>query len=349
MLKEKLLLYIPHPRHSYPFDYATTAATAIMISRRHQPLFYVPTTIGSTMLKDKLGTPADQPFPAIMIGAGLNKDFNNPGLMRQYSEAARQFGGAVVVGSITVEKRSGNKGVLWWPGKTASLNAYGMPNPGLEGMPSKAPFDNLIVSIAGFSVAEYIRLYNELWNWGLGIELNFGCPNTGEDKDIFSFDDDAMAAVLSHIQRQYVTDPGRLDRILGVKLSPYSNPSELRRVADMLSQFERTVDYVATCNTFPNGMAYEESGDPAIYCEQTDNMGGISGPALAEMTLGQAKQFRKRFTATGTSMGIVRVGGVHRGKDLRDSEREELDGVQMVTAVQDRPGRVADIVQQYAA
>lgn len=304
------------------------------------------------MLHETLGVPADQSILPIMIGAGLNKNFNDPKLLEQYSTAAAATNGAVVVGSITREPREQNEGAeLQYNSGMYTLNSWGMNNPGADNVPDNAPHENLILSVAGKTIEEYTELYDRFWQWGLGVELNFGCPNSGNDNRIFSFVPDTMKAVLQYIQQRTSTYPtGEPNKLVGVKLSPYSDPWLLGEVAGMLKEFEGTVDYVATCNTFPNGKSYRKKGAPAIQCSVTKNRGGVGGPALAPISLGQVDQFREQFEATDTSIEIVRVGGVTSGLDLLKSGRSGCSAVQMVSAFSEvGPHYMWNLLQEYEA
>lgn len=298
------------------------------------------------MLREKLGIPADEARLPVMIGAGLNKNYEHPDDLKSYCLGAD----AVVFGSVTKLPREANEGdSLQANGDCFSLNSWGMQNQGVDVVEhTGAPHSNLIASIAGFSVGEYIELYNRLWNWGLGIEANFGCPNTGAGKRIFSFDLEAMEAVLSHIQRWNSKRSGdELNQLVGVKLSPISDPWQLAATAGMLAKFEGTLGYVATCNTFPNGKAYDQKGRSLIRCATTKNRGGIGGRALAPISLGQASQFVEHFDGLGVDIEVVRVGGLKYGSDLRDSELEGIAGVQVVTAAEGRPNQAYSMQAEY--
>src|SRR5258708_12087444 len=60
--------------------------------------------------------------PPLMNGGGCCKTVEN------VRELSRSLAGAVVLGSITKEERSGNPGNVWWVGADAALNSLGMPN-----------------------------------------------------------------------------------------------------------------------------------------------------------------------------------------------------------------------------
>ncbi len=274
------------------------------------------------MLLEKLGIHRPRTHPLIMGGAGTCKTFD-PARIGPLARAVDYL----VIGSITVEPREGNTGRQEYFGEDGSgLNAWGMPNPGLAGRQSPAT-GNLIVSVAGFSVEDYIKLYDELSNWGRGIELNFGCPNAGHR--IFSFDTHLMDQVLHYIwveQRQL----GAPRPIIGVKLSPYSDPLALSDAAGLFADYTDTVDYVAVCNTFPDASGELIDGSPAIKTDQMDNFGGASGSTLRPISLGQAKKFRQKLPP---EIEVIRVGGIESGLDLRASERAGCAGVQIVTAI----------------
>lgn len=294
------------------------------------------------MLKQKLGITDDR--PVVMVGAGLNKNFDHPDELRRYSEAAD----AVVVGSLTLGRHPGNEGVLDYIGPISTLNAYGMPNPGIDSLRVLPAHDNLIVSVAGFTVEQYRDLYDWAWSWGLGVEFNFGCPNTGSDKRIFSFDPDAMEQVLGYASNEkWKRTDDDLGKLIGVKLSPYSDPYMLGEVADMLCALHETVDYVVNCNTFPAAKARGADGKPVIRCSITQDRGGMGGQALRDISLGQVAQFIDIFRVNGADIDVLRCGGITSGRDVLDSEYEGCTGVQIVSAVAGRPERLADIMQSY--
>ncbi len=215
--------------------------------------------------------------------------------------------GVVLVGSITKEPRDGNPEPRWFVGDGYALNSFGMPNEGLVAYRKLLPKMRSIVhdadkkmalSVAGFSTTEYEQLAKLADESGVDLlELNFGCPNVsldGKQKPIVSFDLDSMREIIESVKA--VTNIP-----LMIKVSPYSNPSELKDVAILLSDLE--VSAVVTSNTFANGYMLNELSKPVIASEYA----GVSGAALLPIALGQVRQFKKSLPE---SVKIIGVGGI---------------------------------------
>jgi dihydroorotate dehydrogenase (fumarate) len=318
-----------------------------------------PPNCGFDMREEIMGTsPVFDGFgpdnPLVMSAAGLFKNFSAEGAETLFNRA-----GKVLVGSITPgPKRPGNEGTCeCFDNPLYGLNAWGMPNPGSDDAPVYPPGtagrllkEKMIFSLAAFSPAGYRDLFVRAWDWGWGVELNFGCPNVRDDGSqhkIFSFDPEVLAETLRLIDgTSYSAIP------IGVKLSPYSDPGLLKEVAAVIAGFgsdesqQPLVNYVAVTNTFPNGLGYTSGHKPALSTKQAGAFGGISGEAMKPISLSNAAQFR---AALPDDIAVVRVGGVSSGEDLWQSYDVGAIGVQMATAVA-RFGPVAltNVVQEYA-
>jgi dihydroorotate dehydrogenase (fumarate) len=253
----------------------------------------------------------------LMNGAGCVK------LLEDAHKMARSAVSAVVLGSITVEARIGNEGTTFTRGEGFALNALGLPNPGLDYYRvhlrdihdacryHKKP---LIVSIAGFSKAEFFHLAEVCQHCGVdAIELNFGCPNAQSEHPIWSFDPDAMRYVICSVLPEF-------GGAIGVKLSPFSNPDDLVRAA---SAIPGGVEYVATSNTFPNADAWESTRHPL-----TAEYAGMSGKALKPIALGQVRKLRELLDK---SVHVVGVGGVESRSDIHDYFQAGAGAVQATT------------------
>lgn len=252
------------------------------------------------------------PHGPYMIGAGVCK---NPAGTANWLKVV-----PTVSGSYTKDARAGNGGAVLHPEtieeflkRGYGLNAYGMPNMGfaaaageLRSVESEQP---MIVSVAGFSVNEYVegvRIFGALENVA-AIELNFGCPNTqGEHGTIMSFDPDMIGRVVHRVMQLDLSIP------IWIKLSPYSNPQDLERVAKMCNDFAGKGSFciaIVTCNTLPSAYA----GENAITAQ--GGFAGLSGPALKPIALGQVKQFRQHLSPL---IDVIGVGGVTKADDIVD-------------------------------
>src|SRR6266496_4953773 len=237
------------------------------------------------------GLELEHPF---MNGAGICK------ALKDVRQLARSCVAAVVVGSITVNERAGNPGETYWTCPNYSLNSLGLPNPGLsyytETLPEMAKIVHdagkvLIVSTAGFDVCEYVQLAMEAGRCGADlIELNLGCPNVWNDrrqKRIACFDLAYTGRLCREVAEGLHTLAGAAVTAVGfgVKISPFTDPFELGRLAQALKELAEespTFRFVTATNTFPNAFALDQAGKPRIDM----GFGGLSGPAMKPIALG---------------------------------------------------------------
>ncbi|HEY8548048.1 MAG TPA: hypothetical protein VIL36_23480 [Acidimicrobiales bacterium] len=272
------------------------------------------------------GVPLEHP---LMNAAGTCKTADD------VARLARSAVAAVVVGSITVEPRTGNAGDVYWSGPGWSLNSLGLPNRGaddlrrhLPGMveATRAAGKPLIVSVAGFSVDEYARLADAAAGADL-VELNLGCPNVwdgGEQKRIACFDPDQTERVCRAAHEALAPTGTRF----GVKVSPFSDPAALAALGERLAKLAGDLDtfrFVTAVNTFPNGFQLDAAGRPVIDV----GYAGVSGAALKPVGLGQVRQLRALLPPT---VDLVGVGGVVEGRDVHDYLAVGASAVQASTA-----------------
>ncbi len=249
---------------------------------------------------------------------------------------ARSTLSAIVVGSITKKAREGNTGGTPYFSRHDrwSVNSLGMPNRGLDYYRVHVPLMRyetakrnkpLIISVAGDNKDEYVELAHAMLEAGAdGVELNFGCPNViekGKHEPIISFDHGLVFDILLAIKQELGTD-GRI----GVKLSPYSDPQLLRKIAGVINDSE-VVRWVTTSNTFPKATDYE---DGRLALGVADGYGGFAGPGYKPIALGQVRQFRKYLSP---NIDIIGVGGITSADDVRDFLRAGAAVVQMATAL----------------
>src|SRR5690349_433629 len=113
--------------------------------------------------------------PLVMAGAGTCKTLDLDAI-----EPLANAADLVVAGSMTLEERAGNAGVLDYFGDLYSVNSYGMPNQGSDsGWEQKSAYPDdrfaelrrrVIVSLAEFSALGYYQLFKKLCEWGLASE-----------------------------------------------------------------------------------------------------------------------------------------------------------------------------------
>jgi len=238
--------------------------------------------------------------------------------------------GAITVGSITVAARDGNPEPRWYVGEGYAINSFGMPNGGAdfyhEHLPEmiKIAHDagkKFNLSVAGFNTDEYVQLAQLADKTGVDyLELNLGCPNIaidGQQKPIASFDTGYIQQIITAVQN--VTKLPLL-----IKLSPYSNPAELKKVAAVLAELD--IAAVVTTNTFPNSYETDKDGRPVI----ASTFGGLSGPAVRAIGLGQVKQFHD---ALPPAIAVIGVGGIESPDDVKQYMNAGASVVQAATLI----------------
>lgn len=267
--------------------------------------------------------------PAIYNGAGTVKK------VEDVKEMARSNAGAILVGSITVAERTGNTGNVLWVGPTGSLNSLGIPNGGIpyyhQHLPEMVKIAHdagkpLFVSVAGFKPKEFGELTSVVAEGGAdGVELNFGCPNiwdTGEQKGIFSFYPDLIGQAIEHAW-QAVRD----SLVKMAKVSPYSNPFQLKEAAEVF-HVHGAIHAVTTTNTFPNAYGEDQNGKPLIT--PGGGLAGFAGSGLKHIALGQVKQWKVALP----NIDVIGVGGISSGEDMAEFFRSgKVVAVQVVTAL----------------
>lgn len=267
----------------------------------------------------------------VMIGAGTCKTTED------VEQALRTPASAVVIGSVTMESRPGNTGNVYHHDGIRSLNSLGLPNPGCEywrhhlqyyirnAENSHPAGKKIFVSVVGFTPEEYGKLAKTMFvQKADAVELNLGCPNlwgTEGQKPIPSFRRDMVRAILDDVVR-HVPDVERI----GVKLSPFTDPDQLKEIARTIADYVGFIKFVTTTNTFPNAFLWDEEGKPRIT--PAGGLAGMGGPAMKAVGLGQLQQLRSILPAP---IQLIGVGGICSGQDVLDYLKSGATAVQVVT------------------
>lgn len=264
------------------------------------------------------------PSGPYMIGAGVCKTSASTAKWLQVVP--------VVSGSYTKEQRDGNEGKVMCPDtleefldESCGGNSYGMPNVGFQTATSELSQleseEPVVVSVAGFSPGEYLSGVENFYGVKnvLAIELNFGCPNTqGSHPDIMSFNPEAVRNTL-----WLLVSEGLREKPIWLKFSPYSNPAELKRMAELVNNFIDDLSVaIVTCNTFPNAYFGEGKISP------NNGLAGLSGKAMKPIALGQVRQFRQHLDS---SIDVIGVGGITTGDDVMDFLEAGAKAVQITS------------------
>lgn len=266
-------------------------------------------------------------------------------------EACKGSSTHIVIGSITDDRRAGNSGQREVEiSAGVYLNSIGLENKGLlaateiSSLPEilrigKRAGKTIVPSVAGFNRHQYSVLLGTVASLGFRhVELNFGCPNVlddGKQKPILSFDTKALDELLRYL----IPSAGR-GITLYLKLSPYSDPFQLKAVARVIARHAvdaHTFDtslVVVTSNTFPNCLAFTEDGAPVINARTSDGtsviFGGGSGSSLFRaIAVGQVRQFVDAFRELEVTVPVIGVGGIDSAKAAREHLRAGAIGFQV--------------------
>lgn len=271
--------------------------------------------------------------------------------LEEVEELARSASSAIVVGSITYEARDGNSGETYWSGPGYSLNNRGLPNLGItyyqERLSQMVEISHKANKPFFLSIApkgkDYLHELPELLIManmaGVDlVELNLSCPNlwtTNNFSRIFCFDLDSCYVLFRRINslRSYY---GLKNLKTAVKLSPFTNPDELAKMATMISSYDY-IQAITTTNSFPNALVLNEQGKPQLSPD--NGLGGLAGSALKPIGLGQVCQLRKLLPE---NIDIIGVGGIQNCKDVLDYLRVGAKAVQVATAFLDKGIKIFD-------
>ena len=213
---------------------------------------------------------------------------------------------AFVSKTVTVEPRQGNPPPRLWEQAAGMINSIGLPNKGLRGylaedLPRLAELPvPLIVNVMGFSrdeVATLVAAFAEREEVA-ALELNVSCPNVKTGM-IMGADPSETAALLDAV-RPHSAKP------LIVKLTPNcTSPAAVAAAAE-----QHGADAVSLVNTL-RGMAFHprRAGEPWLG----GGTGGVSGPAIRAIALGQVAEVR-----AAVSIPIVGMGGVQSARHAQD-------------------------------
>jgi len=226
---------------------------------------------------------------------------------------------AFVSKTVTVEPRQGNPPPRLWEQAGGMINSIGLPNKGLQGylaedLPGLAELPvPLIVNVMGFSreeVATLVAAFAEREEVA-ALELNVSCPNV-ETGTIMGADPAETAALLNAV-RPLTAKP------LIVKLTPNcTSPAAVAAAAE-----QHGADAVSLVNTL-RGIAFHprRPGEPWLG----GGGGGVSGPAIRAVALGQVAEVR-----AAVEVPVVGMGGVQRPRHAHDLRRAGADLVAVGT------------------
>ena len=177
------------------------------------------------------------------------------------------------------------------------VNCNGFKNPGLEayraalaGLPHRVP---LIVAAAGESAEDYVRVVEGLQEFGDLVELNISSPNT---KLVYGW-----STRPHELKEVFRAVRAATAKPLLVKISP-----DFREANETIT-IPAALDAGITIVNYGNTRRVEE---PRL----SQRTGGLSGPALFEVTRENVRRVRERF---GARLELIATGGIDSPEKAR--------------------------------
>ncbi|HEX6117099.1 MAG TPA: dihydroorotate dehydrogenase [Solirubrobacterales bacterium] len=209
---------------------------------------------------------------------------------------------AFVSKTITPEPRAGNPPPRIFETPAGMVNSIGLPNKGLEGflvhdLPALAELPvPLVVSVMGTSAEQFTRLIEGVAGREevAAVELNVSCPNV--KSGLIVGEQPGETLLLLREVRDLTDKP------LIVKLTPnVADPAGIAIAAE-----EGGADAVSLVNTLKSAPIDPATLEPWLGAGR----GGLSGPAIGPIALGQTSA-----VAAAVSIPVIGMGGIERGED----------------------------------
>lgn len=155
------------------------------------------------------------------------------------------------------------------------------------------------------------------------MEINLSCPNI-VDKPPPAYDEKALLEYLKALtaaKKKYAKSEIYPSVRIGIKTPPYTYIGQFHSVINALKKAtpangECPIDFITACNTLGNCLVLNsETGAPALQSASGEGIGGMAGPGLHPLALGNVKTLRKLLDAEQSLRGIyiIGIGGVSDG------------------------------------
>ncbi|HEX5017264.1 MAG TPA: dihydroorotate dehydrogenase [Actinomycetes bacterium] len=248
--------------------------------------------------------------------------------------------GAVVTKSIMAQPRSGRPTPRMAETPSGMLNSIGLQGPGIEQFVERdlawleQRGATVVVSIAGSTVDEYVRLAQKLRHSSAvtAVEVNISCPNVEDRGLVFACDPVASATVIEGVRRN--SAPGTP---VFAKLSP--------DVTDIVAIAQACVDAGADGLSMINTLLGVVIDTETMLPHLGGTTGGLSGPAVRPVAVRAVWQVHQALP----DIPIIGMGGIRTGADAFEFVLAGASAVQVGTAIFNDPSvpqRVAHELQQ---
>lgn len=268
-------------------------------------------------------------------------EFKNPLLAASgtfgFGEEFSQFYDISILGGIctkglTLNPKSGNKGIRLWETPMGLINSIGLQNPGVDNFISKELpkmknySTNIIANLGGNTEEEYLEGIEKLNNTDIDIiELNISCPNVKSGGMAFGIKAPVAYDIVSKVKKV-------CKKPLMVKLSPNAES-----IVEMASACEAGgADSISLINTV-KAMAVDIKKRRPVF----ENIyAGLSGPCIKPIALRMVHE-----TVKAVKIPVCGLGGIMRAEDVIEFIMAGATLVQIGTANFVKPDIAVDILR----
>lgn len=241
--------------------------------------------------------------------------------------------GALITKSIFLKKRLGNPTPRIYESTAGLINAIGMPCKGIDYFIEKklpvfqAANQSVIVSIAGFSIKEFILLAKklEIVNRIDALELDFACPHSKDSYGTICKDEYLTEKTVAQVKEVY-------SKPVIVKLSP--SVTDITKIAQ--SAQKGGAEILSLINTV-SAMAIDITTKRPVL---GNKVGGLSGPAIKPIALKAVWD-----VAHAVDLPIIGIGGISNSEDAIEFLLAGASAIQVGTAAMINPLVMIEIIK----
>jgi dihydroorotate dehydrogenase (NAD+) catalytic subunit len=247
--------------------------------------------------------------------------------------------GAIVTKSIMLQPRAGRPTPRMAETPSGMLNSIGLQGPGLDAFIEtdlawlEQRGARIIVSIAGGSVEEYVKIAQKLrYVSGIdAIEVNISCPNVEDRGQVFACNPEAASQVIQAVRRHVDQHTPVL-----AKLSP-----DVTDITDIAHAVVRAgASGLSVINTALGMVIDVDRMRPAL----AGITGGLSGPAIRPIAVRCVWQIREAMP----NIPILGMGGIRTGLDALQFILAGANAVSVGTATFNDPSAPIRVQRELA-
>lgn len=233
-------------------------------------------------------------------------------------------------------------------GLAGSLNCFGLsPHPlaayldFIRTLAREAPSDKLIVvSVTGetpetnAAAVRQVIAFSEGVPLRLAVEINLSCPNV-PGRPPPAYDGAELRAFLAAL-------PADSPIPVGLKTTPYTHPGQFRMLVSAVKDSGK-ISFITAANTLGSAVVLDADGRAVLPSE--GGFGGLAGPAIHPLALGNVISLRKMIDDAGVDVQIIGVGGVADANGYRRMRAAGADFVAVATALGKQGPGVFDAIR----